>query len=80
MADQVRVAIDQLTGEKGAKKQGLWTARFSVKEVIEKAGLKNTPDNQRYVIYVVNRWYPESKVLPGQADNGGFLEMRIRSI
>ena len=80
MADKVRIAIDKLTSEKGIKKQGVWAASFSVKDVIEKAGLKNTPDNQRYLVYVVNRWYPESKVLPGQSDNGGFLEMKIRGI
>lgn len=80
MVDAVRVAIDQLTAERGTKNGILWTASFSVKDVIEKAKLKNNPDNQRYVVYVIHKWYSESKVLPGQGDNGGFLEMRIRSI
>ena len=78
--DPVRVAIDRLTTEKGTKEGYIWKAFFSVKDVLEKAGMKNTPDNQRYVVYVISKWYEGSKSSPGQGDNGGFLEVKIRSI
>ena len=78
--DPVRLAIDRLTAEKGERKNGIWHAAFTVKDVLEKAAMKNTPDNQRYVLYVISRWYSDTKVLPPQSDNGGFLQMKIRGI
>lgn len=80
MADKVRTAVEELTAELGKKSKGIWRASFSVKDVLNKAGLPNTPGNQRYVAYTIQRWYPGSKILPPQHDNGGFLEIKIRSI
>lgn len=80
MSVAVRKAIDQLTLEKGEKRGSIWHGSFSVKDVLEKAGLKNTPDHQRYVVYILNQWYPGTIIGPGQADNGGFIKIKIRSI
>lgn len=78
--DPVRQAIDKLIVEKGEEKNKIWRARLTVKEVLEQVPLPNTPDHQRYVIYIVGRWYEGSKVAPGQSDNGGFLEMTVRGV
>ena len=80
MADKVREVLDTLTATIGAKQQGIWRASFTVKEVLEKAEMPNTPGNQRYVIYMVNTWYPGSKVLPPDRDNGGTIDIKIRSV
>jgi len=78
--DPVRTAIETLTAELGSKTNGIWRASFTVKDVLEKTEMPNTAGNQRYVIYTVGRFYEGSKVGPPQHDNGGTLEMKIRSI
>lgn len=80
MSQAVREAIERLTVERGEKKGSFWCATFSVKDVLEKTQTPNTEGNQRYVSHIVRRFYPGSRILPGQGDNGGFLELKIRSI
>ena len=78
--DPVRKSIDLLTAEFGTKKNGFWIAELTVKQVLEKADIKNTSVNQNYVLYTVKRWYLDSTFSVGQGDNGGYLHMRIRGI
>ena len=80
MAERVKEEIEKLTVEVGQKNGKIWHATFTVKEVLARAEMPNTPTNQNHVRYVVNRFYPGSKVLPPQRDDGGTLEMKIRSV
>lgn len=78
--DPVRTSIDALTAELGEKRGNYYYAEFSVKDVLERAGIHNDNFGQNYVRHVIRTWYPEGKIYPGQADNGGFIKIRIRSI
>jgi len=80
MSQEVREALEQLTAERGEKKGDYYYAEFTVKEVLDRAGMKNILKWQNYVGYVVKRQYAPSRVLPGQGDNGGFVHMKIRSV
>ena len=80
MSQEVKTALDQMTLERGKKIGNYWIAEFSVKDVLERVGKKNTPVDQNYIRYVIQRQYGGSKILPGQGDNGGFIRMRIRSV
>lgn len=80
MSQEVKTALDQMTLERGKKVGSYWVAEFTVKDVLDRVGKKNTPVEQNYIRYVIQRQYAGSKILAGQGDNGGFIHMRIRSI
>ena len=80
MSQEVKIALDQMTLKLGKKIGSYWVAEFSVKDVLERVGKKNTQVEQNYIRYVIQRQYGGSKILPGQGDNGGFIRMRVRSI
>ena len=80
MSKEVKTALEKMTLERGKKVGNYWVAEFSVKDVLERVGKKNTPTDQNYIRYVVQQQYVGSKVLAGQGDNGGFIHMKIRSI
>ena len=67
-----------MTVELGKKVGIYWVAEFSVKDVLDRIGKKNTTVEQNYIRYVIQQQYPGSTVVPGQGDNGGFIRMRIR--
>jgi hypothetical protein len=80
MSKEVKTALETMTLERGKKIGNYWVADFSVKEVLERVGKKNTPVEQNYIRYVIQQQYAGSKILLGQGDNGGFIHMKIRSI
>jgi hypothetical protein len=79
MSQELREILERMTVELGEKRGDFWQATFTVKEVLERQGEPNTPGNQRYVRYTVEKWYFGSKTRIGQADNGGFIDMKIRT-
>ena len=80
MSQAVRTALDLMTVELGKKQGQHYRAEFTVKDVLGRLGKPNTTKNQNYVKYVVGQRYQESKVLLGQGDNGGLIQMKIWSV
>jgi hypothetical protein len=80
MADRVRETIERMTAERGTKDKGIWRATFTVKEVLARAEMPNTSANHRYVLYQVKTWYAGSTTGAPQHDNGGTINIRIRSV
>ncbi len=77
--DPVRTAIETMAVGLGEKSGNYFVADFTVKDVLDEAGQPNTDVNQNYVRYKVAQLYPKSEISPGQADNGGFVHLRIWS-
>lgn len=77
--EEVRVAVDALILEKGSKVDRHYLATFSMKDVLDKLGTKNTEANQRYVQYVIKSWYDKPTFYPGQQNSGSMVSLKVRS-
>lgn len=80
MSTEVRNALDRMTVELGQKVGQNWVAEFTVKDVLERIGKKNTTIEQNYIRYVIQQQYKGSVITKGQGDNGGFIKMKIRAV
>lgn len=78
--EKEREAIERMVVEKGERVGKTFFAVFSFKEILDRLGMPNTDKNHNYVRYIIQRWYPGSVFGPGQADSGGVVKVKIRSI
>lgn len=78
MAVDYQKAINELLVEHGQKKDKFYQASFTTKQVLEKLGIPNALDKQRYVVTIVNTMYPGSRIERASGDAGFILHVRTR--
>ncbi len=71
-------AIEELIADKGEKRNSYFYGKLTSKQVIEKMGKANTPEEQRYVAYTARAHYPGTLIERGSGDEGWVLNIKIR--
>jgi len=78
MATDYQKVINELLVEYGERRDKFYHASFTTKQVLEKVGLPNTVEKQKYVVTIVNTLYPGSRVERASRDEGFLLHVRTR--
>ena len=71
-------AIDSLVVEKGTRKEKLFTADLTTKDIAERTGRSLTETEFRLIMNVVKTAYPNTTFERANGDAGWLLHFRIR--